>query len=284
MTTAANTSPSGPMSWWKEVPALVGAVALTTGVVVYGLLATAYDKFYAELGLTPADVGMQYGKALGGTAALTILVFMSTASLTFIFDRALNNRRLRDMRQKHRRVVIVIWAVVTGGLFAGAIGIAGLLGATVLLAAAIAFLYGLTRRDPDSGRDPSGIARWTVAVAAAAGVTWLLLSVLLGYYANRQADRIKKGEFVQAPSSGSLVFFSVRGMPTELVTATASRTDAEFTDQRNEHRLLFLGTANGLLVIYDATTQEALMLPATQFRTPVLNCETRRARDYARCK
>ena len=107
---------------------------------------------------------------------------------------------------------------------------------------------------------------------------------MLGFYANRQADKIKNGEFVQAPSSGDLVFFSVRGMPTKLVAATDSRTDATFIRERNDHGLLFLGAANGLLVIYDATAQEALMLPATQFRTPILNCETRRLLDPTRCK
>lgn len=72
MTTPGSTAPvagdTSASAWWKDAPGIIGAIAFLSGVVIYGLLATAYDKFYAELGLTPADVGMQYGKTLGGAA------------------------------------------------------------------------------------------------------------------------------------------------------------------------------------------------------------------------
>ena len=134
---------------------MVGAVVLATGAVVYGLLATAYDKFYAELGLTPADVGTQYGKTLGGATALTILVCMSMALLTFGFDRILGSRRVRNIRRERRQIVIVLWAAATVVLFAGAFALAGLLAAIVLLGAAFVCLGGLIGKDSGDcpGRD-----------------------------------------------------------------------------------------------------------------------------------
>ena len=83
--TATTTSRGDSDAWSNDAPGIVGAIALLSGVVVYGLLATAYDKFYAELGLTRADVGMQYGKTLGGAAALTILVFVMMGTCTWAF-------------------------------------------------------------------------------------------------------------------------------------------------------------------------------------------------------
>src|SRR5215211_6527699 len=77
------------VDWLKDATSIVGGVIVAAGVVVYGLLATAYDKFYAELGLTPADVGMQYGKTLGGAAALTVLVFVAMALATWAFRSVL---------------------------------------------------------------------------------------------------------------------------------------------------------------------------------------------------
>ena len=47
-------------------------VALGAGAV-YGLLILAYSEFYKELGVRPADVGLDYGRGLGGAAGLALL-------------------------------------------------------------------------------------------------------------------------------------------------------------------------------------------------------------------
>src|SRR5829696_3166454 len=228
--------------WLKDATSIVGGVIVAAGVVVYGLLATAYDKFYAELGLTPADVGMQYGKTLGGAAALAIVVFVLMGFTTWAFWKVLRSERFR--KYGFSTAPFIIAAIFALALVAAAFMVSGPLASLVLLLALVVLVYGLRRRKPTER---------TATMALAAGA-----------------------------AMGGLVFFSVRAMPTELEAAT--KADSAFVAERNGHRLRYLGASSGLLVIYDATTQEALILPATQFRTPILNCETTRLAGDERCK
>lgn len=261
--------------WLKDATSIVGGVIVAAGVVVYGLLATAYDKFYAELGLTPADVGMQYGKTLGGAAALAIVVFVLMGFTTWAFWKVLRSERFR--KYGFSTAPFIIAAIFALALVAAAFMVSGPLASLVLLLALVVLVYGLRRRKPTERT-----ATMALAAGAAMGVTWLLLSLGVSLLADWQADKIKGGGWVEPPASGGLVFFSVRAMPTELEAAT--KADSAFVAERNGHRLRYLGASSGLLVIYDATTQEALILPATQFRTPILNCETTRLAGDERCK
>ena len=56
---------------------VTAAVALG-GVLIFGALLLAYGQFYRELGVSLSDVGVEYGKALGGAAGLTIVLLIST--------------------------------------------------------------------------------------------------------------------------------------------------------------------------------------------------------------
>ena len=268
--TAAATGDGDLDRWWKDAPGIVGAMALLSGVVVYGLLATAYDKFYAELGLTPADVGMQYGKTLGGAAALTTLVFVVMGLCTWAFRVLLTSDRFRSTTGELRTAVVTIASLLGLAVLVASVATGGALSALILVASLIVLYMG-SRKERRSQRGRAALA---VAGTAAAGVTWLVLSVGMNLYADHRADQIKAGGWVEPPESGGLVFFSVRAMPTRLQASTDTATDKAFAAERADHKLRFLGVANGLLVVYDATTQEALMLPATQFRLPILNCET----------
>jgi hypothetical protein len=263
--------------WWRELPAALGAAVLASGVVVYGLLAAAYDKFYSELGLTPADVGVQYGKTLGGTAALTILVVLSMAAATGVFWLLLQRfKSAGKPTPKWIALGVALSAVglaieLTSRFSEGTAAAAVLLAGIPLLFIPAALLAGSlvsTER-----------AKMAVSVAAGAGVTWLLLSSLLYALANWRADDVKEGHWVEPPETVGLVFFSVRAMPTKLETASDADADEELVGELNDDKLLFLGAADGLLVIYNATTQQALLLPATQFRAPVINCETQKQDD-----
>ncbi|MGH3506139.1 MAG: hypothetical protein ACRDO2_02910 [Nocardioidaceae bacterium] len=284
MTTPKATAPAlgeaNADAWWKDAPGIIGAIALLSGVVVYGLLATAYDKFYAELGLTPADVGMQYGKTLGGAAALTILVFVVMGLCTWAFRALLVSDAFRSASGELRTAVVAIAAALGLAVLVASVATGGVLAALVLVASLLVLYIG-------SRKPPGPQSRHTtlvVAGTAAAGVTWLTLSAGMNAYADYRADQIKAGGWVEPPESGGLVFFSVRAMPTKLQASTDAATDKVFAAERAEHKLRFLGVANGLLVVYDATTQEALMLPATQFRLPILNCETDKLDDDERCE
>jgi hypothetical protein len=60
---------------WRT-PAAVGAVLAVGGALVYGLLVFAYSQYYAELGVRPAEVGLQYGPGVGGSAGVAVLLVL----------------------------------------------------------------------------------------------------------------------------------------------------------------------------------------------------------------
>jgi len=254
--------------------ASVGAIAVI-GVMVYGLLAAAYDKFYSELGLTPADVGVQYGKTLGGAAALAILASLLMGLLLLLIWAILTVTQ-RLTRRTRWELVAFIGAVLLVACVA--IGLTrGWLAVLPLGAASVLILFGLIARFNE---------RWRVAMAivAAVALSWLILATLVAHEADKTADRVKDGYWVEPPGSGGLIIFSVRAMPVvQLSYAGSSDEDQEFTQSVSQHRLLFLGQSNSQLVIYDATDQVSLILPAAQFRAPILNCETIRQEKSSLC-
>lgn len=71
-------SPKASNTAWLEQAQRVAAVVALGGVLVFGVLLLAYAQFYRELGVSLNDVGVEYGKALGGAAGLTIVGLVST--------------------------------------------------------------------------------------------------------------------------------------------------------------------------------------------------------------
>jgi hypothetical protein len=79
-----NSQPTGHTGWRDlALNALTGAVA-ATAAVIYGTLALAYSRFYAELGIRPADAGVQFGAGLAGAAGLTFWVVAIAAAMTIV--------------------------------------------------------------------------------------------------------------------------------------------------------------------------------------------------------
>jgi MFS family permease len=268
-------TPESALSLPKDLPsAALGAVAVI-GVLVYGLLAAAYDKFYSELGLTPADVGVQYGKTLGGAAALAVLASILVGALTLLIlwlnrvQRA--SQRVRRVRRLFAPLVLVI--VVAASLVAYLTR--GLLAALTVAAAVALISYSILFEEREQWR-------LGMAIGAAITVSWFILAAFMAHEADITADKVKDGFWVEPPGSGGLVILSVRAMPIELSSAGTTPEDQRFVQDVREHRLLFLGQSNGQLVVYDATAQEALILPAADFRAPIINCETVRQQD-SRC-
>ncbi len=85
----ARPSASGG-SWLDQAQKVTAAIALG-GVLIFGALLLAYGQFYRELGVSLNDVGVEYGKTLGGAAGLTIVLLISTtviaAGVWFAADR-----------------------------------------------------------------------------------------------------------------------------------------------------------------------------------------------------
>jgi hypothetical protein len=92
--------------------------------VIYGALALAYSRFYAELGVRPADAGVEFGAGLAGAAGLTFCVVAVAAVMTIVGAAVLRVTRLRghantqNGRAKLGRTVVLLatLSVVVVGL------------------------------------------------------------------------------------------------------------------------------------------------------------------------
>ena len=102
----------------------VGA-ALGAGAV-YGLLILAYSTFYKELGVRPADVGLDYGRGLGGAAGLAlvaVVIFAVPAGAYLLVSRSLRKRHSSSTHRIRPHHVVgaiggVVWLIVVLGLVA----------------------------------------------------------------------------------------------------------------------------------------------------------------------
>lgn len=88
--------------------------------VIYGALALAYSRFYAELGVRPADVGVQFGTGLAGAAGLTFGIVAVAAAMTIIgaalwilAGRLLGRTRLSFFQEKVSGRGVVLAAAAT---------------------------------------------------------------------------------------------------------------------------------------------------------------------------
>jgi hypothetical protein len=60
--------PAGHGQWMGLIPSLL----VLSGLVAYSILRTAYGRFYAKFGLTPDDVGLDYGQTLARATGLVL--------------------------------------------------------------------------------------------------------------------------------------------------------------------------------------------------------------------
>jgi hypothetical protein len=107
--------PSKREAWLDQAEKLSRIVALG-GVLVYGVLLLAYEQFYRELGVGLSDVGVEYGKALGGAAGLTIVLLVLTAVLVGILHLIVAAVFLFTGRRDGRNLSFVLAFVATFGL------------------------------------------------------------------------------------------------------------------------------------------------------------------------
>jgi hypothetical protein len=191
-------SPESTFSISKDVLSDAAGVIAVIGVMVYGLLAAAYDKFYSELGLTPADVGVQYGKTLGGAAALAVLasLLIGLLSLTVWAILAIAQRFAGTIHEILVALIGIVLLCASVAIFLAN----GWLAVLPMGAAAILILYGLIARSTER-------RQVAIAAAAAVAVAWLMLATLIAHQADTKADLVKDGYWVEPPGSGGLIIF-----------------------------------------------------------------------------
>ncbi|HEU5160513.1 MAG TPA: hypothetical protein VFU43_26170 [Streptosporangiaceae bacterium] len=269
-------------AWTREtITAIAGAVTLAA-VVVFGALTVAYDKFYGELGLSPGDVGLQYGKTLGGTAATAIIAVTVVSALTataiFLLEwhRVIRLKRwiwARPGRRLTGTGVLLVLVMIGVGAVAFATRLPGPAVMVSIVALAVFLVHPAVEWERHSQRN-------TLAGVVACLVTVAALFNGLEEVANYYAGQVKNGRWVEAPEFAGFNLFVVRAMP---VTVEPITTTAGSGLDLRPGNYFYLGQANSMVVLYEQSRQAAVMLPATQVRLTVLNCETRQARD-PRCR
>jgi hypothetical protein len=223
-----------PGTSWQTLAEHGAFLVALVGVLVYGILVLAYSEFYQELGINPADVGVDYGKALGGAAGVTLVGGL---------------------------VAFLLFWIVVGGV------------------AAIRKLSSLTL---------AWASRPTLALIVC-GLVLLAALGLLHRTADHYADRIKRGQRVEPfrlPIPVGDVFdlelLSVRGEPTTIKAVDAKQTGAANSPIQafaTAKRLIYIGQAKGVAVIYVPERQQALYIPSSAALVVTVNCETRYADD-----
>ncbi len=64
--------------------------------LIYGLLVLAYSEFYRELGVRPGDVGLDYGRGIGGAAGITIALLAVAGIAAIAYLALLRMRKERS--------------------------------------------------------------------------------------------------------------------------------------------------------------------------------------------
>jgi hypothetical protein len=78
----ASREDDGSTLKFDELASALPATLAIGGALVYGVLTVAYSEFYAELGVRPAEVGLEFGPGLGGLAGVTIVMITMLAIQT----------------------------------------------------------------------------------------------------------------------------------------------------------------------------------------------------------
>ena len=109
-----------------------------------------------------------------------------------------------------------------------------------------------------------------------------ILTLVLMYWAlgalstdsAQAADAVKHGRPVVSPHIGPTTILVIHADPVTIQPATT--ISQELIDQYIQNRkMLYLGEANGTVVLYDSQAQEAIFLPATSIILSISNCATR---------
>jgi hypothetical protein len=270
--------PPDPLTVIKDLAATAVSATALAALTVFGALTVAYDEYYGEFGLAPADVGVQYGKTLGGTVATAIVELSLIAILTliawYVISRDTTNELKQNIAKSRWRTLELVVQAGTAILLIVLVHdrtrwSGWLTASVVVIATAMALLI------PSN----SSNRRLSLALALATFVTVIAMFEGMGALANYYADNVKKGKWVEPPGIARLTLFVVHGFPAEVRPLSA--TNARQLDL--EGNFFYLGQSGATVVLYDQKDQTAVFLPASQVQVTVLNCETRYAKDL-RCK
>jgi hypothetical protein len=257
---AAAAGPSEAKSGLELSPRSMLELLTVAALVIYGAVRFADSAFYARLGATPDDVGLDYAHVLGRVAGSVALM---SATLAILLSAGWFVRRAN-------------WPMVTGALGVGTALLRAMLPPTsplvAMAMAAIVLIAGAFARRAREASQTAGwlptLTRARLVIVAAVGIV-----VIFGYAGisgYRAAGYVYNGQELPCGCS------SLLGHNITLPWASASEgfmgVEASPADVRwispNDHKgdvipgdLMYLGVADELVALYDPVDHVVVRLP-----------------------
>jgi hypothetical protein len=103
----------------RDLSSLVPAIVAVGAALVYGVLIVSYSEFYAELGVRPSEIGLEFGPGLGGIVGVAVLLILALIVLSLyllVISRLFASKSSSDA-EKRRRTPLV-GPLIIGGLVA----------------------------------------------------------------------------------------------------------------------------------------------------------------------
>jgi hypothetical protein len=261
------TGPDRPRTRWRDLLPVAAPLLAFVSVAAYAIMRTSYERFYAQFGLAPEDVGANSTTILaesGGRVFVYSLLFAIVPyALTLCAFYVL--MQLEPVRLRSWLAVVVLallplalyQELTGGGIIGGYVGV-------VLLALMVLALWTRHRGIAD--------ARWghVVLLWLGFGVIWLNIHYLPDAAARAGRCVVNKEHveerlalrFVHTrrslPGHGSTAVLSLRVEPADVTWIGDSAGRPSFGPHT-----FYLGQAAGTVVLYDASRARAIRVPAS---------------------
>jgi hypothetical protein len=255
------------LSWAPTAPILLTLV----GILVYGIFANAYSRFYGELGLPPEDVGLNYIGTLSRSVGLLFAV-LGYAALIGIYlavrmiadgvpdsSSIVDERSEMDSRGSEGRT----WYPDKPTRAEEKEEDNGERGSMEMrLAEELALLV-------------IRFIRWLLRIP---GLPVLLSIILMSGSLNLAATKLADGAHVRAEAVaegravapwkiGAFDLLAIRADPVDIVWEPSKSTTGAPTTG------LYLGQSNGIAIVYDAANGEVLRIPSDWAVLHIKNCD-----------
>jgi hypothetical protein len=217
--------------WWEPLRSFLdwidtGKLALAA-IIWYGFLWISYNRFYEPLGISPNDVGLNYATILANSVGAAVAFLIPFALVVTFAITSLINLSVLQVVSRRRR----------GGR--------------------------PTLPRPSEGY--SAAMRLWVLIAMLGST--LLLIYLFPVRANEESKSVRAG-FGTSPLrifGSPAPVLTIRADPVVSIRSTGVRKPGDIVaiESLSSSGLLYMGQANGVIVLYNHDTSRAIYLPAS---------------------
>jgi hypothetical protein len=263
--------------YWTRVLGAIVPVITIGGLVVYALLTLIYNQFYDALGVSPSDVGLGYTATLAGSAGLSIAI-LSLSVVVAMLSSMLSASGINPLPPIAALVLASIIASTQTGWRLWLLH-----SSFLILIFVVFFPPSRLRRNQRLQEAQRGELLPTPQFLALVRPVFLRQTptilfaaiVLLGVGGTIDATRASRaaidGKPVLPAQIGPLQLMELRAIPVR-VKPIGDAAKASSWEGLDSAPLLYLGQANGSVVVYDSQADRAFLLPAGSVLVNIENC------------